>query len=524
MLSLAAAVLAASVTAAPWDIAPPPRGTWSLDQTGTVSQDTLAAIDRIAAEVDAAGAGQLGVLVVPTTSGVAPRTFATNVFNAWGVGHAGRDDGILLFVATKDRKAEIILGDGCGVTSGQTDAVMRDDVVANMKRGDLPGALTHAAQSLAKLLRTANAPAGTSSVDDNVGLGPNSYATPSSTPEDPLMPYVRGEKPFPDLSPRSWVVDLSGKLDARQRAALDVAASDVYADGKGRVFFLVVHTLAAWPSLERVGELLKARVDHQASTPVAVVAANLARGEVRVLLPYSRVTDDWERQQVREAEAMAGQAVRTNAVKALTGAAAFASGALRQGIPPKPMGQALEDGFRRFAAAIYSTFAGLFVGGFVLLRRWLRRRPRDCKTCGRPRQLLDEVKDNEHLSAGQQTEERVGSVDYDVWWCGFCRDALVLDYSSWFSGHSRCPQCRNRTRTSTTTTLERATEYSGGRERIDERCAHCSYTKSYTRTTARLSKSSSSSSSWSSSSSSSRSSSSSFGGGRSSGGGSSGSW
>lgn len=521
MLSLAAAVLAASVTAAPWDIAAPPRGTWGLDQTGTVPRETLTALDEVAASVDAAGVGQLGVLVVPTTGGVAPRTFATNLFNAWGVGHAGRDDGILLFVATKDRKAEIILGDGCGVTSAQTDVVMRDDVVANLKRGELSAALLHAAKSLARLLRTANAPAGTASVDDNVGLGPSSYATPAAQPEDPLMAYVRGEKPFPERSPRSWVVDLTGKLDARQRAALDVAASDVYADGKGRIFYLVVDTTSAWPPLERLAEQLRDRVHPLASTPPAVVAVNLARGDVRLLLPYARVTDDWERQQVREAEASASQLVRTDVVAALTAVARFATTALTRGIPPKPLGQALDDGFRRFRGVVYGTFGAFFLGGFVALRRWLRRRPRDCKACGRARQRLGEAEDDAHLSAGQKTEEAIGSVDYDVWWCGFCRDALVLDYSSWFSGHSRCPQCSNRTRTSSTTTLQHATEYSGGLQRIDERCAHCSYTNSYTRTTARLSSSSSSSSSsWSSSSSSG----SSFGGGSSSGGGSSGSW
>ncbi|MEW6432857.1 MAG: TPM domain-containing protein [Myxococcota bacterium] len=528
MLSLAAALLAASVGAAPWDIAPPPRGQWCVDQTGTLSLETLAALDDVAREVDAAGVGQLGVLVTETTSGVTPRTFATHVFNAWGVGHAGRDDGILLFVATKDRKAEIILGDGCGVTSAQTDVVMRNDVVANMKRGDLPGALIHAAQSLARLLRTANAPAGTTSVADNVGLGPNAYAVAPTQPVDePLMAYVRGEKAFPERSPRSWVVDLSEKLDARQRAALDVAASDVYADGKGRLFFLVADTSARWPSLEGLARRLRDRVDHHSSTPVAVVAANAARGEVKVLLPAERVPGEWERLKVLEAEAIASARLGTDLVRALTGAAGFATEALRTGVPPKPMGQALEDGFRRHRGAVTVTFGAFLLGGVWALRRWLRRRPRDCEACGRPRQLLGEAEDDAHLSAGQKAEERVGSVDYDVWWCGSCRDALVLDYSSWFSSHSRCPRCRNRTRSSRTTTVQRATEYSGGLERIDESCAHCSYTNSYTRTTARLQRTKTSSSSWSSSSwssSSSPSSPSSFGGGRSSGGGSSGSW
>lgn len=523
MSSLAAAVLLLTVSAAsPWEVPPPPRGQWVVEQTGGVFPSTIDTLNQLATEVDAAGAGQLGVLVVRTTSGVAPRTFATNAFNHWGVGHAGKDDGILLFVAVGDRKAEIILGDGCGVTSAQTDVVMRTDVAAHMKRGDLDKALTSAAASLAKLLRGANAPGATLLLPDNVGLGPDRYAVAPVQQEDaPLMAYVRGEKDFPEKSPRSWVVDLADALSARERATLDVAASDVYADGKGRVFFLVVSTESPWPDLERLSDKLSDKVDHLDSTPVAVVSVNLARRRVHVRLPPARVQGAWELQKVAEAEVVAQQALGVDRVAGLLSAGRFASGALVRGIPPKPMGQALEDGFRRYRAILFSTGGGGLLVGLWALKRWLRRRPRSCKACGSPRQLLGEGEDDAHLSAGQQTEESVGSVDYDVWWCGRCDDVLVLDYSSWFSGHSKCPQCHNRTRTSRTTTLQRATEYSGGLERIDESCAHCSYTNSYTRTTARLQRSSSRSSSWSSSS---RSSSSSFGGGRSSGGGSSGSW
>ena len=188
------------------------------------------------------------MLVVHTTSGVAPRTFATNVFNAWGVGHAGRDDGVRFFLVTQDRKAEIILGDGCGLTSTQSDAVMRDDVVANMKRGTLDAALTEAAQALASLLRRTNT-GGRGAVQDSTGLGPAVRTLAPQPGENPgLVAYLRGEKAFPESSPRSWVVDPTDTLTAQQRAEFDVAANDVYTAGKGRVFFLVARRPLRYPS------------------------------------------------------------------------------------------------------------------------------------------------------------------------------------------------------------------------------------------------------------------------------------
>ena len=92
---LAVLLLSSPVFAEPWDIAAPPRGQWALDQTGKVSSATLVELDALATTLDASGAGQLGVLVISSTGGVNPRDFATGVFNSWGVGHAGSDDGVL---------------------------------------------------------------------------------------------------------------------------------------------------------------------------------------------------------------------------------------------------------------------------------------------------------------------------------------------------------------------------------------------------------------------------------------------
>ena len=54
------------------------------------------------------------------------------------MGHAGNDDGVLLFFALDDRKSEIVLGRSFPASAtSTTDAVMRDQVVANMKAGRL---------------------------------------------------------------------------------------------------------------------------------------------------------------------------------------------------------------------------------------------------------------------------------------------------------------------------------------------------------------------------------------------------
>jgi uncharacterized protein len=112
---------------------------------------------------------------------------------------------------------------------------------------------------------------------------------------------------------------------------------------------------------------------------------------------------------------------------------------------------------------------------------------------------LDEVADNAHLTAAEKVEERVGSVDYDIWSCR-CGQSVKLRYGSWLSSYGKCGQCQAKTLEATTTTLVGATTSSSGRARVDERCAHCNFSRSYERTIPRIQRSSSSSSSRGSSS------------------------
>lgn len=525
-LAVLVGLWSAAVSAEPWDITPPPRGQWALDQTNRVSSATLSEVNRLSAALDASGAGQLGLLVIDTTRGIKARDFATGVFNSWGVGHAGANDGVLLFFALSDRKSEIILGDGSKVRSGQTDVVMRDDVVANMKRGDLDAAILRAAHSLEALMRRAAGKPAAPSPGDNQGLGGTTYVTPvRDTPmsDDHLAPFVEGGKSFPERSPRTWVVDLGEVLNNSQRAQLDVAASDIYSANQGRVFFLVVNSKGPYPTLNQLVTRLQAQVRPLSKLPVAIVALDVGQEfSAIVRLPEGVVTNVWESNQVAQAQQALLDSANVDRVAGLLAAQRFAQQAIVTGIPPRPMSDALRQGFERNLGAFQFGGVGLLIGGLLFLKRWNRKRVRHCEHCKNARQLLGDAAEDQHLDRAQLKEESIGSVDYDVWWCGRCQDVLVLRYGAFFTSYSKCPQCSARTLSSTTTTITHATEYSGGLQRIDERCENCSHTNSYTRTTARITRSSSSSgSSWSSSSSSS---SSSFGGGSSSGGGSSGSW
>jgi uncharacterized protein len=94
------------------DTPTPPAGHRVVDESKVLSAAEVNQLaDKLKHIEDTTGA-QFAVLTVPSAGdeGIAP--FANRVFVAWGLGHKGVDDGVLIVLATKDRRVRIEVGRG----------------------------------------------------------------------------------------------------------------------------------------------------------------------------------------------------------------------------------------------------------------------------------------------------------------------------------------------------------------------------------------------------------------------------
>ena len=125
---------------------------------------------------------------------------------------------------------------------------------------------------------------------------------------------------------------------------------------------------------------------------------------------------------------------------------------------PSPRSESYESGSPGIGTVLMSLLGAIPVGlgSIVGFRKWRRHRRRRCPACQTLMVCLAEADDDALLEKGQQAEERVGSVDYDVWKCGACSHHFTLRYPKWVSGFAKCPQCHNRTKSSTETVIEPA--------------------------------------------------------------------
>lgn len=142
-------------------------------------------------------------------------------------------------------------------------------------------------------------------------------------------------------------------------------------------------------------------------------------------------------------------------------------------------------------------FVFLLIWVNFLLKRW-RNTPRISQS-GKKMHKLDEKEDDKFLSGGQISEEKVKSIDYDVWVTDDYQETLVLAYKRWFSKYSQCPKCKFKTYYLEYDKVIRAATYSSsGIGEKKHSCAHCGHSVTRQYTIPKKQKSSSSSNSYSS--------------------------
>ncbi|MFP2926564.1 hypothetical protein ACLESO_15345 [Pyxidicoccus sp. 3LG] len=110
-----------------------------------------------------------------------------------------------------------------------------------------------------------------------------------------------------------------------------------------------------------------------------------------------------------------------------------------------------------------------------------------CGRCGNARVLLDDESEDPHLDEGQRHEERIGTADYHVWWCGACEHGVVVRHAmTATSRRVACEKCGHDAVDEVTQTVAPATHAQGGEYVIRISCGDCGHKQKFWRYTPRV--------------------------------------
>jgi uncharacterized protein len=152
LAALALALVAA--VAAPAREVPPLRARVT-DEAGLLGPDALRALEQRLADYERETGHQFAVLIVRSLEGDPIEDFSIRTVEAWKLGSAERDDGLLLLVASEDRQMRIEVGYGLegAIPDALADRVIRNLIVPAFRRDDYAGGIGSALQALMSAAR-----------------------------------------------------------------------------------------------------------------------------------------------------------------------------------------------------------------------------------------------------------------------------------------------------------------------------------------------------------------------------------
>src|SRR5438552_6006244 len=163
---VAAGVLLAGLASARAEVAVPPLKAHVTDLTGTLSASQIQSLDSRLRDFERSKGSQIAVLVLPSTQPETIEQYSIRLADAWKIGRARVDDGVILVVAKNDRKLRVEVGRGLegAIPDAIAKRVVSDVITPHFRSGDFYGGIAAGTDALMKLIEGEGLPAPQSGV------------------------------------------------------------------------------------------------------------------------------------------------------------------------------------------------------------------------------------------------------------------------------------------------------------------------------------------------------------------------
>jgi len=134
---------------------PRPEG-FVNDYAGVLSYSAKEKIRNIAVEVETKTQAEIAVAVIKTTYPLQLSDYAVKLFKEWGIGKKGKDNGVLVLVATDDRKVRIETGYGLegALTDLKSKLIIEELVIPAFRENNYDLGILSCVNAVAKIIGT----------------------------------------------------------------------------------------------------------------------------------------------------------------------------------------------------------------------------------------------------------------------------------------------------------------------------------------------------------------------------------
>ncbi|MEG4232187.1 TPM domain-containing protein [Microcoleus sp. Pol11C3] len=131
--------------------------TWVTDKANILSDSTETQLNQMISDLEAKNGSEIAVVTVPDTKPSAtPKAFATELFNFWGIGKKGKNNGVLLLISSGERRVQIETGSGIQsiLPDAQVVGIIKTEITPRFKQQDFNGGTLAGTKALVNVLQT----------------------------------------------------------------------------------------------------------------------------------------------------------------------------------------------------------------------------------------------------------------------------------------------------------------------------------------------------------------------------------
>ncbi|MEG5034266.1 TPM domain-containing protein [Microcoleus sp. AT3-D2] len=139
---------------------PNPRqvnNTWVTDKANILSDSTEIQLNQMISDLEAKNGSEIAVVTVPETKPSAtPKAFATELFNFWGIGKKGKNNGVLLLISVGERRVQIETDSGIQsiLPDAKAVGIIETKITPRFKQQDFDGGTLAGTKALVNVLQT----------------------------------------------------------------------------------------------------------------------------------------------------------------------------------------------------------------------------------------------------------------------------------------------------------------------------------------------------------------------------------
>ena len=177
---------------------PNPRqvnNTWVTDKANILSDSTETQLNQMISDLEAKNGSEIAVVTVPNTKPSAtPKAFATELFNFWGIGKKGKNNGVLFLISSGERRVQIETGSGLQsiLPDAKAVGIIQTEITPRFKQQDFDGGTLAGTKALVNVLQTPMVNAQSQATLPLAPIVPSQEVKPSPIPSQ--SPVVSNSK------------------------------------------------------------------------------------------------------------------------------------------------------------------------------------------------------------------------------------------------------------------------------------------------------------------------------------------